>query len=174
MRSPRQRAAAIGEGYRRQAPRAPRPTPGERTPGPGLDCWRRDGDSPYLTGSPLSAIIWTPAALLALPLAIRGDVDWVAYLPGAIHAFKPACQAIGPLQCNLRPWSSKAVTPVAGCGSLLFAAPHFLVGPYRGATHTRGTCSAVNSTMPPSAVSTHPDLAEALFELKNFLQLHVT
>lgn len=38
-----------------------------------------------------------------------------------------------------------------GCGSLLFATPHFLAGPYRGASHHEDTCRSDNSTKMPVA-----------------------
>ncbi|KAK3926220.1 Solute carrier organic anion transporter family member 4A1 [Frankliniella fusca] len=54
-----------------------------------------------------------------------------------------------------RPGASKARwigwgVVLMGCGSLLFATPHFLVGPYRVASQQQDTCSLGNSTVSSS------------------------
>lgn len=59
----------------------------------------------------------------------------VTYLGGRPGASKPRWIAWGIV--------------LMGCGSLLFATPHFLAGPYRGADQRQDTCRASNSTLTP-------------------------
>ncbi|XP_034253662.1 solute carrier organic anion transporter family member 4A1 [Thrips palmi] len=63
----------------------------------------------------------------------------VTYLGGRAGASKPRWIAWGIV--------------LMGCGSLLFASPHFLAGPYRGAVHRQDTCRTANSTLPTDATA---------------------
>lgn len=74
----------------------------------------------------------------------------VTYLGGRPGASKPRWIAWGVV--------------LLGCGSLLFALPHFLAGPYRGASRQQEVCQVDNSTAPgvPGGLTTEDCVAAPL------------
>ncbi|XP_071564364.1 solute carrier organic anion transporter family member 4A1 isoform X2 [Temnothorax nylanderi] len=82
----------------------------------------------------------------------------VSYLGGRAKASKPRYIGIGIL--------------VLGIGSLLFASPHYLAGPYRGGQQTENTCQSVSNISSHSISCTDQSTVQA--ELEPYSGVYLT
>ncbi|CAL1676917.1 unnamed protein product [Lasius platythorax] len=82
----------------------------------------------------------------------------VSYLGGRAKASKPRYIGVGIL--------------VLGIGSLLFASPHYLAGPYRGGQQTENVCQSVTNTSSHSISCTDQSTVQA--ELEPYSGVYLT
>ncbi|XP_020290846.1 solute carrier organic anion transporter family member 4A1 isoform X6 [Pseudomyrmex gracilis] len=83
----------------------------------------------------------------------------VSYLGGRAKASKPRYIGVGVL--------------VLGIGSMLFASPHYLAGPYRGGQQTKNTCQAA-ANVSSHSISSCADQSTVQVELQPYSGLYLT